>query len=118
MIIPGNIQANKTVWIIGDVYLTEAAAVLTQSQKQDRDDMYLYQAYDVKCYFPKKQCTDTFGKMIRCALYEALSQNNKLPSVIIVVTGNKPIDDMVSTPFHTKRIWKAICIELDKSYKS
>lgn len=110
--------ANKTIWIIGDVYLTDAAAILTQMQSQDKDQLYLYQAYNVKIFYPKKLCTDTFGKVLRCTLYEGLNQHAKLPAVIIVVTGNKKIDDMVSTPFHTKRIWKTICTEFDRAIKA
>lgn len=106
------------IWVIGDVYLTDAAAVVTQMQAQDKDDLYMYHAYDPKFFFPRKLCPDTFGKMIRCSLYEALEQYNKLPAVILVITGNAKIDDMVSTPFHTKRIWRTICTEIDRAIKA
>lgn len=116
--ISGTIHANKTIWLIGDVYLTEALAVLTQHQNMNRDELYIYQAYDVKAFFPKRQCADTFGKIIRSMLYEALKQYNNLPAIIIVITGNQKIDDMVSTPFHTKRIWKAVCNKIDRAVKA
>lgn len=103
---------------MGDVYLTDAAAVLTQYQNYNRDELYLYQGYDVKLFYPKKQCSDTFGKIIRSTLFEALNQYNNLPAVILVVTGNDEIDDKVSTPYHTKRIWTAVCTELDRAIKA
>lgn len=112
------IRANKVIWIIGDVYLTDAAAVLSQIQTVNKDELYLYQAYDIRMYFPKKQCTDTFGKCVRNTLYEALRENNRLPAVLLVITGNQKIDDMVSTPYHTKRIWTAVCTEIDRAIKA
>lgn len=114
----GKVPANKNIWIIGDIFLTDAAVVLTQTQIQNRDELYLYQAYDVQVFYPKKQCTDSFGKIIRSTLYEALNMYDKLPAVIIVATGNADFDDKVSTPFHTKRIWKAVCTEIDRALKA
>lgn len=117
-ILTGPTAANKNVWLLGDVYLTDAAAVLSQMQMLNKDDLYLYQAYDVQSYFPKKQCTDTFGKQLRMALYKALEEHNRLPAVIIFVTGNHKIDNLVTTPYHTKRIWNALCNEIDHTIKA
>lgn len=112
------VKANKVIWIVGDVYLTDAAAVLSQIQTVNRDELYMYQAYDVKMYFPRKQCSDTFGRCLRNTLYEALKENNKLPAVIIAVTGNQRVDDKVSTPYHTKRVWTSIFTEFDRAIKA
>lgn len=111
-------QANKNVWLIGDTFLTDAIAVLGQMQMRDKDNLYMYQMYDIESFYPEKLCTDTFGKIIRSLFYEALEKHNRLPAVIIVVTGNDKIDDMTSTSFHTKRIWNALCIELDRAIKA
>lgn len=91
---------------------------MTQYQNQNKDELYLYQAYDVKAFFPSKLCSDSFGKQIRSQLYEALNQYNKLPAVIIIVTGNSRIDDMVTSPYHTKRIWNALFTEIDRALKA
>lgn len=117
-LISGVIPANKTIWFLGDIFLTEAIAILTQLQNQNKDELYMYQAYDVKAFFPTKLCSDSFGKQIRSQLYEAFSQCNKLPAVIILVTGNAKIDDMVTSPYHTKRIWNALFTEIDRALKA
>lgn len=51
-------------------------------------------------------------------LHDALQQNNRLPAVLLVITSNTSIDDKVSTPFHTKRIWNALCLEIDRALKA
>lgn len=117
-VITGKIVANKNVWIIGDVFLTDVVAVLTQMQGLEKDQLYVYQAYDVQVFYAKKQCTDTFGKQIRTTLYQALSQNNRLPAVLLVVTGNTKIDNMVTTPYHTKRVWNTLLTEIDRAIKA
>lgn len=106
------------MWIIGDVFLTEAVAVLTQMQGLEKDQLYLYQAYDVKVFYPKKQCSDTFGRQVRYTLYQGLAENNKLPAVLLIVIGNNRIDDLVSTPYHTKRIWNTLFTEIDRAIKA
>lgn len=118
ILIVGKIPANKNVWIIGDGYLTDAVAVLTQMQGLEKDQLYIYQAYDVQIFYPKKQCSDTFGKQVRTTLYQALKENNKLPAVLLVITGNDKIDNMVSTPYHTKRIWNTLFTEIDRAIKA
>lgn len=110
--------ANKNIWLLGDVYLTDAAAVLSQMQMLNKDELYIYQAYDVQSYFPKKQCSDSFGKQLRTVLYKALEDHNRLPAVMIFVVGNNRIDSMVTTPYHTKRIWNALCNEIDRTIKA
>lgn len=87
-------------------------------QHLEKDQLYLYQAYDVQSFFPKKQCTDSFGKQVRCTLYEALSQHNNLPAVLIIVIGNNRIDDLVTTPYHTKRVWNTLFTEVDRTIKA
>lgn len=87
-------------------------------QGLEKDQLYIYQAYDVQPYFPKKQCTDTFGKQVRCTLYQALSEHNRLPGVLLIVVGNHRIDDMVTTPYHTKRVWNTLFTEIDRAIKA
>lgn len=93
-------------------------AVLSSLQNQNKDELYLYQAYDVQYFYPNKLCADTFGKIVRCCLYQALSENNRLPAVIIVITGNKDVDNKVSNPYNTKRIWNSLCNEIDRAIKA
>lgn len=114
----GLIAPNKNIWILGDVFLTDAIAVLMQMQMQEKDGLYLHSAYGVQPYYPKKLCSDSFGKQVRSQLYSALEEHNRLPAVIIVVIGNGKIDDKVSTPFHTRRVWNALCVEIDRAIKS
>lgn len=38
--------------------------------------------------------------------------------MIIVVIGNSKIDDKVQTPFHTRRVWKALCQVIDRALKA
>lgn len=116
--VSGLIAPNKNIWLLGDVFLTDAVAILSQMQMKNKDELYLYQAYGVQSYYPKKLCSDSFGKQIRSQLYSALEEHNRLPAVIIVVLGNSKLDDMVSTPFQTKRIWKALCTEIDRTIKA
>lgn len=87
-------------------------------QGLEKDQLYLYQAYDVQGFYPRKLCTDTFGKQVRSTLYEALKQHNRLPAVLLIVTGNDKIDRMVSTPYHTKRIWSTLFTEIDRTLKA
>lgn len=117
-LLTGRIVANKNIWFIGDQFLTDAIAVLSSMQLQNKDELYIYQAYDVQSFYPNKLCSDSFGKVVRCCLYEALNEHNRLPAVIVVVTGNKDVDDKVSTPFNTKRIWNALGNEIDRAIKA
>lgn len=118
LVLVGVIQAVKNIWIISDGFLTDAVAVLGQMQVLRKDDLYMYQEYDVYSFYPKKLCNDTFGKVLRSTLGEALGKHNKLPSVMIIVVGNSNIDDKVTTNQHTRRVWTAICNEIDRSLKA
>lgn len=36
------VRANKDIWILGDVFVTEAIAILMEMQNQRRDELYIY----------------------------------------------------------------------------
>lgn len=103
---------------MGDVFFTDAVAVLMQIQRDRNDELYLFSNFDVHVYYPNKLCDDTFGKQIRSCLCKALEEHNELPTVILVITGNNKVDQMVSTPMQTKRIWQALLLELDRIIKA
>lgn len=112
------VRANKDIWILGDVFLTEAVAVLREIQNQSRDELYLYSEYDPQIYFPKLLSSDTFASQIRCQLYTAFEEHNKLPSVIILVVGNKNVDQKVFNPENTRKVWSALFTEIQRAIKT
>lgn len=109
-----NVRANNVIWLVGDNFLNDSVSVLRQIQFERRDFLHLYAEYDVKAYFPKKLDTTIFGKQIRDQLCTALSDYDRLPTVIIIVLGNNPVDHLVSTPTQTKRIWDIVFTEIDR----
>lgn len=111
-------RANKDAWILGDVFLTEAVAVLREIQNQNRDDLYLYNEYDPQLYFPKLLSKDTFASQIRCQLATALEEHNKLPALIILILGNKDVDDKVLNPECTRKVWTALFTEISRAIKT
>lgn len=111
-------RANKDIWILGDTFLTEAVAVLREIQNQDRDELYLYSDYDPQIYFPKLLSKDSFASQIRCQLYTALEEHNKLPSVIILIIGNKDVDHKALNPEGTRKIWHALFTEIQRAVKT
>lgn len=112
------VRANKDIWILGDVFLTEAVAVLREIQNLNKDQLYLYSDYDPQIYYPKLLATQSFANLIRCQLFTALEEHNKLPSVIILILGNKNIDQMVMNPEQTRRVWNALFVELSRAIKT
>lgn len=111
------VRANKDIWILGDTFLTEAVAVLREIQNQNRDDLYLYSEYDPQIYYPKLMSTDSFATQIRCQLFTALEEHNKLPSVIILVIGNKNVDQKALNPEGTRKVWKALFTEIQRAIR-
>lgn len=103
--------------MFGDVFLTEAVAVLKEVQNRNRDQLYLYSNYDPQPYYPKLLDQSTFANQIRCQLYTALEEHNKLPAVILIVLGNKKIDDMVFNPENTRKVWRALFTELQRAIR-
>lgn len=95
--------------------MTEAVAVLREIQNQKRDELYLYSEYDPQVYYPKLLCKDTFASQVRCQLYTAFEEHNKLPSVILVVLGNKDVDNKVLNPECTRRVWTALFNEIKRA---
>lgn len=110
--------ANKDIWILGDTFLTEAVAVLREIQNQSKDELYIYSEYDPQIYYPKLLATDTFVSQIRCELYTALEEHNKLPALIIIIVGNKNIDHKVLNPEFTRKVWSALFTEIQRAIKT
>lgn len=111
------VRANKDIWLFGDIFLTEAVAVLREIQNRNRDGLYLYSAYDPQPYYPKMQDQTTFVSQIHCQLFTALEEHNKLPAVILIVLGNKRIDDKVFNPENTRRVWRALFTEIQRAIR-
>lgn len=109
------VRANKDVWILGDTFLTEAVSVLREMQNQDRNQLYLYSEYDPQIYYPKLLSTDTFASQIRCQLYTALEEHNKLPALIILILGNSNVDLKVLNPEFTRKVWSALFTEIQRA---
>lgn len=98
--------------------MTESVAVLMEMQNQKRDELYIFSEFDPQPYYPKLLNTDTFGKQITDQLFVALEEHNKLPSVILIVLGNKQIDNMVMNPEQTRRIWNALFTEIQRMIRT
>lgn len=111
-------RANKDVWILGDTFLTEAVAVLRELQNQNRDELYLYSEFDPQIYYPKLLAKESFASLIRCQLYTALEEHNKLPAVIILIVGNKNVDTKVLNPENTRKVWSALFTEIQRVIKT
>lgn len=111
------VRANKDIWILGDVFLTEAIAVLREIQNLKRDELYLYSHYDPQVYYPKLLSKDTFASQIKCQLFTALEEHNKLPAIIIMVIGNQNIEHKVFNPDCTRKVWSALFREIQRSIK-
>lgn len=103
---------------MGDVFLTEAVAVLMEMQNQNRDELYLFSEYDPQPYYPKLLESGTFASQICNQLYTALEEHNRLPSAIILVFGNKHIDNMVMNPENTRRVWNAFLNKIQRTIKT
>lgn len=103
---------------MGDVFVTESIAILMEMQNQRRDELYLFSEYDPQPYYPSLLSKDTFGKQILNQLYTALEEHNKLPAVILVILGNKQIDNMVMNPEQTRRIWSALFTEIQRTIRT
>lgn len=112
------VRANKDIWILGDTFLTEAVSVLREMQHLNRDELYIYSDYDPQIYFPTLLSKDTFARQIRCQLYTALEEHNKLPAVIIIVLGNKNVDHKVLNPECTRKVWSALFTEIQRAIKT
>lgn len=108
-------RANRDIWIFGDVFLTEAVAVLREMQNLKKDELYLYANYDLQIYYPKLMSTDNFATQIRCELFTALEEHNKLPSIILIVLGNKDIGKKVYNPDQTRRVWNCLFKEIKRA---
>lgn len=108
------VRANKDIWLLGDVFLTEAVSVLMEMQHQNPDELHLFSDYDPQPYFPKLLDSQSFGKQITNQLFTALEEHNKLPSVIIIIIGNKQINKKVFNPEQTRRVWKALFTEIQR----
>lgn len=93
-------------------------AVLREMQNQNRDELYLYSEYDPQIYYPKLLNENTFANQIRCELYTALEEHNKLPSHIIIVIGNKNVDHKVLNPESTRKVWSALFTEIQRAIKT
>lgn len=100
------------------MFLTEAVAVLREIQNQNRDELYLYSEYDPQIYFPKLLSKDTFASQIRCQLAMALEEHNKLLCIILLIFGNKDVDDKVLNPEGTRRVWSALFSEIDRAVRT
>lgn len=112
------VRANKDIWIFGDTFLTEAVAVLRELQNLNRDELYLYSEYDPQIYYPKLLDKDTFASQVRCQLFTALEEHNKLPAVIIVVLGNGNVDDKVLNPECTRKVWSALFTLIQRTIRT
>lgn len=112
------VRANKDAWILGDTFLTEAVAVLRELQNLNRDELYLYHEFDPQIYYPKLLCNDTFASQIRRQLYTALEEHNKLPSIMVVVLGNKDIDNKALNPECTRKVWNALFTEIQRAIRT
>lgn len=108
------VRANKDIWILGDVFVTEAIAILMEMQNLKHDELYLFSGYDPQPYYPSLLSKETFGRQIVKQLFTALEEHNKLPSIILIVLGNKQIDNMVMNPEQTRRIWNALFTEIQR----
>lgn len=111
-------RATKDVWILGDIFLTEAINVLMEMQNRNRDELYLFAEYDPQPYYCKLMNSDTFGKQITSQLFTALEEHNCLPSVILIIIGNSNIDTKVMNPEHTRRVWNALFTEIERMLKT
>lgn len=98
--------------------MTEAVAVLREIQNQGKDELYIYSEYDPKFYFPKLLCRDTFASQIRCQLYTALQEHNRLPAVILLIIGNKDVDHKVLNPECTRKVWSALFTEIQRTIRT
>lgn len=117
-IIVAPVRSNKDIWILGDVFVTEAIAILMEMQNQKRDDLYLFSDYDPQPYYPSLLSKETFGMQIMNQLYTALEEHNKLPAVILIILGNKQVENMVMNPEQTRRIWVALFTEIQRTVRT
>lgn len=92
--------------------------MLREFQNQHRDALYLYSEYDPQIYYPKLLSKDTFASQVRCQLYTALEEHNKLPAAIIVIVGNKDIDLKVYNPEYTRKVWSALFTEMQRAIRT
>lgn len=112
------VRANNNIWLLGDNFLNEAIPVLKQIQFEKKGYLYMYQNFDVKGFFPKKLDQTVFGKQLLNQLTVALTEDDRLPTVIILVVGNRQVDNMVLTPVQTKRIWNIVFMEITRLIRS
>lgn len=98
--------------------MAESIAVLREIQNQKHNELYIYSNYDPQIYYPSLLSKDTFASQIRCQLFTALEEHNKLPAIIILVIGNGNIEHKVFTPDLTRKTWSALFRELERAIKT
>lgn len=112
------VRANKSVWLLGDTFLTDALPVLMQIQSARKDEIYLFSNYDMKAFYPPKLDKFNFARQIRMQLANALEEHNRLPEVIILIIGNMQVERKIFNPVQTRRVWGALFKEIDRMIKT